>query len=148
MQTTAVDMWSIGCVLGELLLHKPLLPGKSEIHQLSLIIDLLGSPTEAIWPGYTKLPRLRDFQIGREQPYNNLKHTFGWLNDGGLRLLNLLFTYDPKKRTTAEGALRSSYFKEPPLRKFDEMEVDRRIELLNAFTFSSFDSALRRFLEI
>ncbi|OQV24752.1 Cyclin-dependent kinase 10 [Hypsibius exemplaris] len=114
-QTTAVDMWSLGCVFGELLLHKPLLPGKSEIDQLTLIIDLLGSPTEAIWPGYNLLPRVRDFYIGREQPYNNLKHTFRWLSDSGLRLLNSLFTYDPKKRATADDALMSSYFKEQPL---------------------------------
>lgn len=39
-----------GCVLGELLLHKPLLPGRSEIHQLELIIDLLGTPNDMIWP--------------------------------------------------------------------------------------------------
>jgi len=39
-----------GCILGELLAHRPLMPGKSELHQVELIIDLLGTPTEAIWP--------------------------------------------------------------------------------------------------
>jgi cyclin-dependent kinase 10 len=39
-----------GCILGELLAHRPLLPGKSEINQVELIIDLLGTPTESIWP--------------------------------------------------------------------------------------------------
>ena len=42
IQTSAVDMWAAGCILGELLLHKPLLPGNSEINQLNRIIDLLG----------------------------------------------------------------------------------------------------------
>lgn len=42
MHTTAVDMWAAGCILGELLLHKPLLPGKTEIQQIEMIIDLLG----------------------------------------------------------------------------------------------------------
>lgn len=41
-QTTSVDMWAAGCILGELLGHKPLLPGRSEIQQLELIVDLLG----------------------------------------------------------------------------------------------------------
>ena len=41
-QTTAIDMWSSGCILGELLAHKPLLPGKSEINQLELVIGLSG----------------------------------------------------------------------------------------------------------
>lgn len=49
-QTTAIDIWSAACVFGELLLHKPLLPGRSEINQIELIIDLLGTPSEAIWP--------------------------------------------------------------------------------------------------
>ena len=39
-----------GCILGELLAHRPLMPGKSELHQVELIVDLLGTPTEAIWP--------------------------------------------------------------------------------------------------
>lgn len=53
--TTAVDMWSVGCVLGELLGHAPLLPGASELGQFNLIIDLLGTPTEAIWPDLARL---------------------------------------------------------------------------------------------
>lgn len=40
--TTAIDMWAAGCILGELLLHKPLLPGKTEIQQIEMIIELLG----------------------------------------------------------------------------------------------------------
>ena len=53
------DMWSAGCILGELLAHKPLLPGKSEINQLDLIIDLLGTPNDQIWPGLSSLPSLK-----------------------------------------------------------------------------------------
>lgn len=113
-QTTAIDLWAAGCILGELLAHKPLLPGRSEIHQLDLIIDLLGTPNDSIWPGFSDLPALEHFSL-RHQPYNNLKHVFPWLNPSGIRLLNFLFTYDPKKRATAEDCLQSSYFKEPPL---------------------------------
>ncbi|XP_023221987.1 cyclin-dependent kinase 10-like, partial [Centruroides sculpturatus] len=113
-QTTAIDMWAAGCILGELLLHKPLLPGRSEIHQLELIVDLLGTPNDSIWPGYSKLPILENFSL-KQQPYNNIKHIFPWLSSSGIRLLNLLFMYDPKKRATAEDCLQSSYFKEQPL---------------------------------
>lgn len=49
-----IDIWSIGCVLGELLFKKPLLPGVSDIHQINLMIDLLGSPSPNTWPGFTK----------------------------------------------------------------------------------------------
>ena len=38
--STAVDMWSVGCIFGELLLHKALFPGKSEIDQLQLLFKV------------------------------------------------------------------------------------------------------------
>lgn len=103
-------------LLGELLGHRPLLPGRSEIAQLELIVDLLGTPSEAIWPEFNTLPALQNFTL-KQQPYNNLKQRFPWLSAAGLRLLNFLFMYDPKKRATAEECLQSSYFKEAPLRK-------------------------------
>lgn len=115
-QTTAVDMWALGCILGELLSHKPLLPGNTEIAQLELIVDLLGTPSEAIWPDYPNMPAIQNFTL-KTQPYNNLKPKFHYLTAAGLRLLNFLFMYDPKKRATAEECLQSSYFKEAPLRK-------------------------------
>ncbi|XP_054740271.1 cyclin-dependent kinase 10 [Anastrepha obliqua] len=113
-QTTAVDMWAVGCILGELLSHKPLLPGNTELGQLDLIIDLLGTPSENIWPEFSKMPALENFTL-KKQPYNNLKPKFQYLTAAGLRLLNFLFMYDPKKRATAEECLQSSYFKEPLL---------------------------------
>ncbi|KAI5732061.1 hypothetical protein M8J77_020560 [Diaphorina citri] len=113
--STAVDMWALGCILGELLDKKPLLPGKTEIMQMDLIIDLLGNPSENIWAGYSELQALQDVFTFKEQPYNNLKHRFPWLSPAGLRLLNFLFMYDPEERATARECLLSSYFKEPPL---------------------------------
>ncbi|NWX42917.1 CDK10 kinase, partial [Steatornis caripensis] len=139
-QTTSIDMWAMGCILAELLAHKPLLPGTSEIHQIDLIVQLLGTPSENIWPvrasgapcaacparpacprltlrppqGFSKLPLASQYTL-RKQPYNNLKHKFPWLSEAGLRLLNFLFMYDPKKRATAKDCLESSYFKEKPL---------------------------------
>ncbi|NXT58826.1 CDK10 kinase, partial [Pluvianellus socialis] len=137
-QTTGIDMWAMGCILAELLAHKPLLPGTSEIHQIDLIVQLLGTPNENIWPvravpfsacsacspclcltlcplqGFSKLPLVSQYTL-RKQPYNNLKHKFPWLSEAGLRLLNFLFMYDPKKRATAKDCLESSYFKEKPL---------------------------------
>lgn len=41
---------AVGCILAELLAHKPLLPGTSEIQQVDLIVQLLGTPNENIWP--------------------------------------------------------------------------------------------------
>ncbi|XP_025115550.1 cyclin-dependent kinase 10-like [Pomacea canaliculata] len=111
--TTAIDMWSAGCILGELLAHRPLLPGRSELQQIELIMEMLGTPNDTIWPGFSKLPAFKQFSL-RKQPYNNLRHTFPWLSESGIRLLNGLFMYDPDKRATAEDCLDHSYFKEQP----------------------------------
>ena len=47
----AVDMWSAGCILAELLLEAPLLPGKEEGDQIYKIFDMFGKPTNREWPG-------------------------------------------------------------------------------------------------
>lgn len=79
---------------------------------------LTGTPSDAIWPGFSDLPALQNYSL-KQQPYNNLKQRFPWLSAAGLRLLNFLFMYDPRKRATAEECLQSSYFKEPPQRMLD-----------------------------
>lgn len=40
--TKAIDVWSVGCIFAELLGTKPLFPGDDYIHQLRIIVDLLG----------------------------------------------------------------------------------------------------------
>lgn len=135
-QTTSVDMWAAGCILGELLGHKPLLPGRSEIQQLELIVDLLGTPSDAIWPGFSQLPALQNYSL-KQQPYNNLKQRFPWLSAAGLRLLNFLFMYDPRKRATAEECLQSSYFKEAPQRKLLRSNLNFSIIIQLFFSFLS-----------
>ena len=42
--STAIDMWSIGCIFYELCHHKPLFPGKSEIDQIFRIFKVIGTP--------------------------------------------------------------------------------------------------------
>ena len=44
----AIDIWSIGCIFAEILLGKPLFPGRNVVHQLELITDLLGTPSPEV----------------------------------------------------------------------------------------------------
>lgn len=44
----AVDIWSIGCILAEMILAKPLFPGKNHVHQFTLIAEFLGKPTQEV----------------------------------------------------------------------------------------------------
>ena len=48
--TEAIDMWSVGCIMAELLQHEPLFPSKSELGIMGLMAKLLGNPNERIWP--------------------------------------------------------------------------------------------------
>lgn len=43
-------MWAVGCILAELLLRVPFLPGESDLDQLSRIFQVFGTPTEEAWP--------------------------------------------------------------------------------------------------
>ncbi|XP_075695705.1 cyclin-dependent kinase 11B-like isoform X11 [Rhinoderma darwinii] len=113
--STAIDLWSVGCIFGELLTQKPLFPGKSEIDQINKIFKDLGTPSEKIWPGYNELPAVKKMTFS-EYPYNNLRKRFGaLLSDQGFDLMNKFLTYCPAKRITAEDGLKHEYFGETPL---------------------------------
>jgi serine/threonine protein kinase len=44
----SIDTWSVGCIFAEVLLGKPLFPGRNVVHQLELITDLLGTPAPEV----------------------------------------------------------------------------------------------------
>ncbi|XP_025776640.1 cyclin-dependent kinase 10-like [Puma concolor] len=83
-QTTSIDMWAVGCILAELLAHKPLLPGTSEIHQVDLIVQLLGTPSENIWPSPTFCPSVGDVPFTVTAEY--LCHTPSEVNGKDFKL--------------------------------------------------------------
>ncbi|GMI95192.1 CYCLIN-DEPENDENT KINASE G2 [Hibiscus trionum] len=124
--STAVDMWSVGCIMAEMLAKEPLFKGKSEIDQIHKIFDTLGTPSQKIWAGFSELPGAKANYS--KQPYNLLRRKFPVasftgspiLSDAGFDLLNRLLTYDPEKRITADDALNHSWFCELPLPKSKE----------------------------
>ncbi|KAK4402672.1 Cyclin-dependent kinase G-2 [Sesamum angolense] len=124
--STAIDMWSLGCIMAELLSKEPLFNGKTEVDQLDKIFKILGTPNETIWPGLSKLPGAKVNFV--KHKYNLLRKKFPAtsftgspvLSDTGFDLLNKLLTYDPEKRITAEAALNHEWFREVPLPKSKE----------------------------
>ncbi|KAK4760486.1 hypothetical protein SAY87_005379 [Trapa incisa] len=121
--STAIDMWSLGCIMAELLSKEPLFNGKAEFDQLDKIFKTLGTPNENIWPGFSKLPGVKVNFVNHQ--YNLLRKKFPptsftgspVLSDAGFDLLNKLLTYDPEKRITADAALDHEWFREVPLPK-------------------------------
>jgi len=120
--TTAIDMWSTGCIFAELILRQALITGTSELDQLKQMFKLLGTPSDDIWPGFSKLPYCESFKF-EKFPYNKLNSKFavGALTKAGLDLLNKLLCYDPKRRITAEQALKHPFFQESPPPKHPSM---------------------------
>ncbi|KAI1723107.1 protein kinase domain-containing protein [Ditylenchus destructor] len=114
--STAVDMWSVGCIFAEFMKLKPLFMGKSEIDQLQKIFMEIGTPNEHVWPGYSELPGVKLFALPHT-PYNQLRNKFASnLSSGaGFELLNRLLAPCPINRITASEALKSSWFAEHPL---------------------------------
>ncbi|KAF8711855.1 Serine/Threonine protein kinase, catalytic domain, partial [Rhizoctonia solani] len=107
--STAVDMWSVGCIFGELLLHEPLFQAKGEMELLSMIFKLLGHPDEKSWPGFSKLPLAKTVNTSAAWP-STLRTKFPHLTRAGLDLLSSLLAYDPAQRISAEEALNHPYF--------------------------------------
>jgi len=125
----AVDMWSIGCIFGELLQRGVCIPGESELDQLSRMFKLCGTPTEESWPEYAtyaqkkglKYPlqssaiRQKFPKLGYDPTYvhgEQCKTTS--LSNEGADLLELLLTCNPDHRVTAADALEHPFFEVEP----------------------------------
>lgn len=111
--STPVDVWSVGCIFVEMLVSKPMFPGDSEIDQLYRIFNILGTPTEAIWPGVSQLPFYReDFPRWKGV---DLLEQIPVLGEDGCDLLKQMLAYDPAKRISAREALKHPYLADVPV---------------------------------
>ncbi|CAO2658245.1 Nn.00g059680.m01.CDS01 [Neocucurbitaria sp. VM-36] len=125
---TEIDMWSIGCIFGELLAKEPLLPGKNEVDELSLIFSLCGLPSDQTWPAFYRLPNARSLKLPRDHRNNNANNAssfnrakFPFLTAAGVELLSSLLSLNPDHRPTAKEVLAHAYFREQPKPKPAEM---------------------------
>ncbi|KAL5222185.1 hypothetical protein ABZP36_026898 [Zizania latifolia] len=108
----AVDLWSAGCILAELLSGKPIMPGRTEVEQLHKIFKLCGSPSEDFWANL-KLSRATIFKP--QHPYRRcVNDVYKDFPPPALALLDCLLAVEPENRGTATLALESEFFTTKP----------------------------------
>ncbi|CAF1089601.1 unnamed protein product [Rotaria sordida] len=128
-----IDVWSVGCILAEMIDGKPLFPGKHYIDQLNLILNVVGSPDEhdlATIINEKARNYIASLKPRVKQPFTIL---FPNSDKNALDLLDRLLTFDPNKRIDVSDALTHPYLKphhdpdDEPITKHPftvEMEMD------------------------
>lgn len=110
LYTDAVDMWSVGCILGELLGRQPLFPGKNFVHQLQLIFAVIGAPPDA----ETRLIRNRQarkfLDSIRTKPKVPFTKVYPSAPSAAHELLESLLSFAPSARLSAATCLKQRYF--------------------------------------
>lgn len=106
----AIDIWSVGCIFAEVLLGKPLFPGRNVVHQLEIITDLLGTPSSEVICKVKNEKARRFLSSMRRKPGVPFETFFPKADKGALRLLKRMLAFDPAERPTSEEALADPYF--------------------------------------
>ena len=107
--TKAVDMWSVGCILGEMLCGKPIFPGTSTMNQLDRVIEVTGRPSkediESIKSPFaaTMLESLPPTKA------KSLKEIFPTASVDAVNLIEACLQFNPSNRITVLDALKHPY---------------------------------------
>ena len=110
--TKAVDMWSVGCILGELIIGKACFPGTSTLNQIERVLELTGKPKmEDVLSIESALAEniINSINISKKRSFQNF---FPNANEESLDLLQKLLAFNPKYRLTVDEALKHRYVKD------------------------------------
>ncbi|XXG76531.1 hypothetical protein AAC387_Pa08g0863 [Persea americana] len=107
--TAAIDIWSVGCILGEIMTREPLFPGRDYVHQLRLITELVGSPDDSSL-GFLRSNNARRYVRQLPQfPKQQFSMKFPNKSPLAVDLLEKMLVFDPNKRITVDEALCHPY---------------------------------------
>lgn len=124
----AVDIWSYGTILAEILTGSPLFPGESEVHVLKLIFETIGPPSGQVWAMLKQIPDSQHILYearqtrcvsgdidSRYSERSSFRKLFDTVPESGCELLIQLLQYVPSGRISANEALNHLFFKEEPM---------------------------------
>lgn len=108
----STDIWSLGCIVGEMAIAQALFPGNSEIDTIFKIFQVMGTPDEQVWPGVTKL---RDFKLTfpkwQDSDFAELRELVDpRFTENGVDLLRHCLAYNASERPSAKRLLRHPFF--------------------------------------
>ncbi|XP_026170757.1 mitogen-activated protein kinase 7 isoform X2 [Mastacembelus armatus] len=105
----AIDLWSVGCIFAEMLGRKQLFPGKHYVHQLQLILSVLGTPPEVLI-GAIRADRVRSYvQSLPSRSAVPLAKLYPQAEPAALDLLGAMLRFDPRERISVTQALEHPY---------------------------------------
>jgi cyclin-dependent kinase 7 len=113
----AVDVWSMGTVFAELVIRHPFMPGNSDLEQINLICQAIGTPTEDNWPGVSKLDDYVAPAKDAIVPVQGRMYymgLFGNVGQAGVDLLMKMLTLDPRRRISAREVLEHEWWTTEP----------------------------------
>ncbi|XP_026065209.1 mitogen-activated protein kinase 11-like isoform X2 [Carassius auratus] len=105
-----VDIWSVGCIMGELLKGKVLFPGNDYIDQLKRIMEVVGTPTPDVLKKISSEHAQKYIQSLPHMPQQDLAKIFRGANPLAVDLLKKMLVLDCDGRISASEALCHPYF--------------------------------------
>lgn len=131
-----VDVWSVGCILAELLMGKPLFPGTDHIDQLKKTMKLTGTPNQELLAKITSDEARRFILSLPTMPKKDFKTFFQGANPLAIDLLEKMLNLDPDHRITTIEALAHPYLAqysdpedEPTAEKFDQSLEEKDLDI-------------------
>ncbi|XP_019093765.1 PREDICTED: mitogen-activated protein kinase 10-like [Camelina sativa] len=106
--TAAIDVWSVGCIFMEMMNRKTLFPGKDQVHQLRLHLELIGTPTEEDLELFSENAKRYIRQLSKH-PRQPFSEKFPNVPPLAIDLVEKMLTFDPRKRISVKEALAHPY---------------------------------------